>query len=31
MKRKHMVLLLVVGVAMVLVYLMYYAALVTGS
>lgn len=31
MKRKHAVLLLVVGVAMVAIYLLYYAALVTGS
>jgi uncharacterized membrane protein len=31
MKRKHAVLLLVVGVATVAVYLLYYAALVTGS
>lgn len=31
MKRKHTVLLLVVGVAMVAIYLLYYAAIVTGS
>jgi hypothetical protein len=31
MKRKHAVLLLVIGVAMVAIYLLYYAALVTGS
>ena len=31
MKRKHTVLLLVIGIAMVAIYLLYYAALVTGS
>lgn len=31
MKRKHAVFMLVVGVAMVAIYLLYYAALVTGS
>jgi hypothetical protein len=31
MKRKHSALLLIVGVAMVAIYLLYYAGLVTGG